>query len=1165
MEERGFGRYALLAELGSGGMGTVHRARLLEPVGALAAGSVVALKVIHAHLAERPGFRDRLFREARIGRSVLHENVVRTLDVDEVVEDGVARPCILLELVEGQTLRQLVDEVGRVPEEICRHAGAAVASALSAMHAVGAVHRDLKPENVLLTRDHHVKVMDLGVARLVEDETVRLSQPGVFVGSVRYAAPEQFGTGAVDGRADLFALGALLYELACGRTPWDGEDFRSVMRAIVDSRPRRLADRVPSVSPFFDEVVHALLEKDAAARPAPAEEVARILAAGESSPWWIARAAEIRRGTRRPARHLSVPRDTSVVGRDADLAALHEAWTRARNGEGRVVLIEGEAGIGKSRLVDELVTRLSDAGEEFDFLHGGWPPAGAATGSGLFSRAFRDHLGADGIVETVGRLLVATPRLVPGFAALLTGDAPPRDASPLGADQVRTAFAELLRALAAERPVVFLAEDLQFAPEEGRGVFAALANALTDSRVLLIGTLRPDVPVAWTAAIDALPHATHRVLQRLGPRDLDRLLGEALQSESAAQKWGWEIARKSDGNPYFAFEILRGLQEGRFLVRDGSGTWFANRPTSEFTVPTTIADLVHVRISELAHDDREILELAACAGYEFDPLLVGAAAGAERTDVLRRLARIERDRRLVRSSGRRFVFDHHQVHEALLAGISEPLREAYHASLADAIESRDGLASKDPSAADGAVAVAVCDHSLRGARGDRAAVWLDAALTHLESRHHNEAAADLAGRALALPGLAVGRARIDLLLRRAARLDILGRRDDEGAALDEARRAADAEGDPGLRATVLGRVAALQFKLSRFADAEVSIDAAIASARVGGDLRAEAFAHWVRGAVAWTAGRLAEARAAYEQYREICGRLGDVRMAANADLSIGNVLHVEGRCAEAADAYGRAVAAMGREGLAVLEAKARSNLAGALFGLGRYADADAMFTRSLETLREAGDRAGVAVTLADHAPLRMDLGDGHGARVALEEALEIARDVGARDLEAAILVRLAAADQREGRPEQAEPRLRAALDLRKATGSRSGLVRCLVEIGRLHLARAEHSAARAHLGSGLALAEQIDLPWDRALAECLLALLPGADASRAVRSVERLLPRLEVREAMEARWLLGRATGDPVHVAEARRLLDEVVAGAPPDRRAAILDLVPLHRCIASI
>ena len=148
-------------------------------------------------------------------------------------------------------------ELGTVPEELCRHVAHEVASGLAAIHAAGVVHRDLKPENVLITRDNVVKVMDLGVARATEDE-VRLTQTNAFVGSLQYAAPEQFaGVAAeLDGRADLHALGVMLYELLTGANPYQDTDWRVVLQRVLKETPRRLGAVNPQVSPFLEEVVH---------------------------------------------------------------------------------------------------------------------------------------------------------------------------------------------------------------------------------------------------------------------------------------------------------------------------------------------------------------------------------------------------------------------------------------------------------------------------------------------------------------------------------------------------------------------------------------------------------------------------------------------------------------------------------------------------------------------------------------------------------------------------------------------------------------------------------------------------------------------------------------------------------------------------------------------
>src|SRR5436190_1374163 len=213
--------------------------------------------------------------------------VVRTYDAGADEQDGREVPYLAIEFVEGQTLRGLANELGRLPEELCRHVSLEVAKALAAIHAAGIVHRDLKPENVLVTRNEVVKVMDLGVAHL-QDEALRLSETGQFVGSVLYGAPEQFDRGGkdLDGRVDQYGLGLLLYELFAGRHPFREDDISAIIRKQLTEEPRRVGELDPQVSPFFEEIVATCLMKDRDKRFASAAELADALEQGEASAWW---------------------------------------------------------------------------------------------------------------------------------------------------------------------------------------------------------------------------------------------------------------------------------------------------------------------------------------------------------------------------------------------------------------------------------------------------------------------------------------------------------------------------------------------------------------------------------------------------------------------------------------------------------------------------------------------------------------------------------------------------------------------------------------------------------------------------------------------------------------------------------------------------------------
>jgi serine/threonine protein kinase/tetratricopeptide (TPR) repeat protein len=1125
---RTLGAWRIESVLGSGGMGAVYLATDAK-------GARAAVKVIHPHLLERPGFFKRFLREAEIGRRVRHANVVRTLDADESVEGGARRRFLVMEYVEGRTLRSLLAESGKVPEALCRHIGREIAAALAAIHAAGAVHRDLKPENVLVTRDHVVKVMDLGVSRLA-DEAARLSQTGAFVGSLLYAAPEQFGglaprsatsaassakgVDAVDGRADLHALGLVLHELATGAHPFAHDDFRVVVRRIADEAPRRCGEVDPQIAPFFEEVVATLLAKKPEDRFASADELFRVLDEGEESAWWRERANAIRAATRRPMRRPRVPRETALYGRASEIARLRELFERTKAGDGQVVLVEGEAGIGKSRLVDEFVTSLAAAGEDVDFLFGSYPPGGAATASGAFSTAYRAHLGDD--EAALREALPQTPLLVPAFTALLRGDVAPADAEKLTKDSLQTLFVHATRSFAARRTTIVFIDDLHFAPEEGRGLFASLALAVPGHRILLVGGARPSLDEKWAAGLARLPHVARLPIERLSPKDLVDLLADALGSRHLAEELGGKIAAKSDGNPFFVFEILRGLREGQFLTRSPTGTWITTRSIRDIDVPPSIVEVIQARVSDLGEADRNALEVASCIGFEFDAALVGAVLGVAPIPLLQRLGRIEKAHRLVRSVGHRFVFDHHQVQEVLYAGLSAPLSEAYHAAIGDALEARSGAAARAPEDVDGALCVDLAEHFLSGAKGERGLRYLDAAMTHLEKRWLNDAAVRLAARALAVPGLLAGTARMATLLRLADRLDLLGRRDPQRATVEEA----------------------------------------LVVARATGDRAGEVKATVGLGSVFWSLGRYAEARECVERQLALAQEIGDRRGEATATGNLGNVFYWLDRYADARQQHERHLALSREIGDRRGEARATGNLGNVFHALDLYAEARRHYERHFALAREIGDRWVEAIALVNLGRVLVAVGDARSAAEALRASLALCRMIGTRRTEGYALHCLAVVGDAEGDLAAAVRLLDESLALRREIGHGDGVAESLLELGDLRRRSGDADAARAALEESVALSREQGRKAETALGLALLACLTGGDPKAALAALA------DVRESGECvrriRLLLWQATGDDAHLVEAKRRLDFLVEHAPPECRESMLANVRLHREIVA-
>ena len=1147
------GPYCIDAELGSGGMGRVYAAT--GPSG------VVALKVIHPHLVADGDALARFRREAQVGVSIRHRNVVATLAAGEERGENGVQHWLALEYVEGQTLHSLQEELGTVPEELCRHVAHEVAAGLAAIHAAGIVHRDMKPENVLITRDHVVKVMDLGVARGAEDDS-RLTQTGAFVGSLQYAAPEQFTGGGkgLDGRADLHALGVLLYELSTGTNPYEDTDWRVVFQKVMKETPRRLGAVNPQVSPFFEEVVHTLLAKDRDQRFASAAELVSVLEAGEDSPWWTAKARSIRGATKRPLRRIKIPRETALIGRDIEMTKLRAVFEKAKVGDGQVVLVEGEAGIGKSRLVDEFVALLQREGEDLDFLYGSYPPGGAATASGAFSTAYREHFGGEGLAETLGGYLKQTPLLVPGFAALLTSQAPPEGALALTKDSLQTCFVHATRAIAAERIAVVLIDDLHFAPEEGKALFASLAMAVPGHRILLVGTSRPPLDETWAANLVRLGHATRMGVGRLGAKDLVALLKDALKSSHLAEELSLKIASSTDGNPFFVFEVLRGLKDGEYLTQRPDGTWATTKVIREIQIPSSIADMIQARVGDIDEEGRSLLEIAACAGFEFDAGLVGDVAGLGRIPLLKALGTIERAHRLIRAAGRRYVFDHHQVQEHLYGGLSEFAREGYHAAIAESLERTSGAASKDPGTLDGALCVDLCEHFLKGAQGGRAARYLATAHAHLGKNYRNAEAATLAERALAVPGLLAGAERARTLLRLCGVLGLLGQRARQEQAAREAERLAESVCDDELRAQAANALAWCLYQTARPAEAESGYRRARQIALTRGDRKTEAGAETDLGSVFWSQGRLGEAREHHERALAIQREIGNRHGEAVAAGNLGSDFYSQGRLGEAREHFERHRAISREIGDPQGEAIATGNLGLVFQSEGCLGEAREHQERALAIHREIGNRTGEARAIGNLGSVLRSQGHLALAREHQERALAIHREIGNRRSEAIALQNLGSIILDGGDPASAEQRFLAALAIGEEIGHRHIVAASQMVLGNLHLESGEESRARDWLTKARDESSRHGAIGVETVSRSQLACLTGGDAEDAERCFTAHEERLSAEERLGARWFLWRATGSRTHLAEAKRLLDESLAKVPAEHHTAMLANVRVNR-----
>ncbi|MCW3159028.1 Stk1 family PASTA domain-containing Ser/Thr kinase [Micropruina sonneratiae] len=263
------GRYELGSPLGRGGMAQVRRARDTR------LGRQVAVKLLRTDLAGDPTFQARFRREAQASAGLNHPNIVAVYDTGEETdsETGVSVPYIVMELVEGHTLRELLRDGRKILPDRALEFTAGVLDALAYSHRAGIVHRDIKPANVMLTNSGRVKVMDFGIARAVADTSATMTQTAAVIGTAQYLSPEQARGETVDARSDIYSAGCLLYELLVGHPPFRGDSPVSVAYQHVRENPVPPGQLDPMVSDDMDAIVLKALAKDPADRYQSASEM----------------------------------------------------------------------------------------------------------------------------------------------------------------------------------------------------------------------------------------------------------------------------------------------------------------------------------------------------------------------------------------------------------------------------------------------------------------------------------------------------------------------------------------------------------------------------------------------------------------------------------------------------------------------------------------------------------------------------------------------------------------------------------------------------------------------------------------------------------------------------------------------------------------------------
>ncbi len=664
-------RYRLDSELGRGGMGTVYRATDLE------LQREVAVKVLSATY-QNSDARERLIREARAAAALNHPHIVTIHDVGEV--NGI--PFLVMELVSGPRLSQArpteFSRVVMIASQIC--------DALEHAHNNRIVHRDLKPDNVLLSgsgNSGNVKLADLGLALPAYAE--RISRAGIIVGTAAYMAPEQALGQAIDGRADLYALGVLLYELTTGRVPFHGDDPLTIVSQHVHAPvvpPRVLRADIPR---GLETIIVRLLAKDPAQRFSSASKTRAALLESlqtESAPAEAAPTVAI----------LDALARGRLVGRGTELAEARELWQRAREGRGHGVLLSGEPGAGKTRLAREITIQAAVDGALV--LSGGCYEYEAATPYLPFVEAFRrwvrEEQNNDTLREILGENATQIAKLAPEIETRL-GPFPGRQ--ELAAYEERLLFfdavAQVFSNIARRQSLLFYADDLHWADHGTLWLLSHLLRQLRNERVLILGAYREtELDRAHPLAKALVDWNRERLITRIVLRrfnetetgdQLDALLGERISGEFAVA-----VHRETEGNPFFVEEVLKALIE-RGSVRRESGRW-RRCDMDQMLIPQSVKEAIGNRLDRVSENCNDVLRICAILGKAFTFEELTAAAEQNEDTLLDALDEAVGAQLISAGSGDSFSFTHDKIREVLYEELNPIRRRRLHRHVAEGLE-----------------------------------------------------------------------------------------------------------------------------------------------------------------------------------------------------------------------------------------------------------------------------------------------------------------------------------------------------------------------------------------------------------------------------------------------------------------------------------------------
>jgi predicted ATPase/tRNA A-37 threonylcarbamoyl transferase component Bud32 len=609
------GRYTVLKKLGEGGKGIVFKAR--DTV----LNRVIAIKMLKSAVTSDETY-GRFMTEAQAVAKLNHPNIV---SIHDIGKEGEKR-FFVLEFVDGTSLRDLMKTYpeGRCDIQTVLRMSIDVCSALRYAHSQGVLHRDIKPENILVTEDGVAKLMDFGLAKMLGQPGI--TQEGVIVGTVAYVAPENaLGKGA-DARSDLYSFGAVLYEAVTGRPPFPGDDSVKIIFGHIHDYPVSLSKLNPKVPQALAECIMRLLEKEPGKRYQSAADLFGVLR--EIAEGYL---REVLVPSHKPSAVVPSARSCAVkeiqlIDRGEEMNLLREAVDEAVRGEGGVVFLYGEAGIGKTRLTRELGAYARLRGMQV--LYGRCPALFRMDGVPpyvLWSEVIKDYLQScspEQLYRVIGFYPGELSKLVPEIKQRLGAVPESLPISPEhGRDRLFEAVSQFVTNISKEAPLLVILDDLQWTDQTSLLLLHYLARGVYRTPLLLLGAYRdtdidekhPLSPVLTELNRERLLQSAQ--LKRMSFDDTLEMVNRILEQDDLPREFSELVYEKTRGNPFFAEEVIKSLKEEEVIYHEDN-KWKI-KDVSKIEFPKTVKSVIKARATRLDDECQNVLTLASFVGNDF--------------------------------------------------------------------------------------------------------------------------------------------------------------------------------------------------------------------------------------------------------------------------------------------------------------------------------------------------------------------------------------------------------------------------------------------------------------------------------------------------------------------------------------------------------------------